>query len=505
MAMTLDRPPTAALDGDGAGDLLLPLENPKSRIDADAKAMRRSIFDGMAPRRDRYHRWHRYYYRQLLDQLRFAIPEGRRVLEVGCGDGWLLRQLRPSAGVGIDLSGEMIARAREATPEAERGQFRFEQADVENVTFGETFDYIVLSDLLGNLLDIQQAMENLRTACHENTRILITYHNMLWEPLLRLAGRMRLKMPSHHHNWIASQDIRTFLELAGFEIIRHQKRILAPKYVPLASWFLNRVVARMPMMGGLCLTNVVVARAALRPAARERSVTIVLPCRNERGNIRDAIVRTPAFGSRQEFVFVDGHSTDGTPDAVRAVMAEFPDKDIKLFTQEGKGKGDAVRLGFANASGDVLMILDTDLTMPPEDLPKFYHAVARGLAEFVNGSRLVYPMERQAMRFLNVLGNKFFSWALTRVLGQPLKDTLCGTKVLSKEHYERIVANRAQFGEFDPFGDFDLLFGAAKLNLRIVEIPIRYRDRSYGSTNISRFRHGWLLLRMTAFGFRKFR
>ena len=233
-------------------------------------------------------------------------------------------------------------------------------------------------------------------------------------------------------------------------------------------------------------------------------MTIVIPCRNEKGNIRPAVERTPAFGLKQELIFVDGHSTDGTLEECHAVARQFPDKDIKVFEQAGKGKRDAVRLGFAEASHDVLFILDADLTMPPEDLPKFYNALVTGKGEFINGSRLVYAMEKQAMRFLNVLGNKFFSVALSPLLGQPLKDTLCGTKVLSKEHYAQIVANRSYFGDFDPFGDFDLLFGAAKLNLRIVEIPIRYRDRTYGSTSISRFRHGWLLLKMTLFALRKF-
>jgi len=198
---------------------------------------------------------------------------------------------------------------------------------------------------------------------------------------------------------------------------------------------------------------------------------------------------------------VDGHSTDGTPEEIRRVMQVYPDRDIKFLVQDGRGKGDAVRKGFAHATGDVLMILDADLTMPPEDLPKFYDAIASGKGEFINGCRLVYPMEGQAMRFLNLLGNKFFSMAFSWLLSQRIKDTLCGTKVLFREDYRRIERGRAYFGDFDPFGDFDLLFGASKLNLKIVEVPIRYQDRTYGTTNIRRFYHGWLLLRMTVFGF----
>jgi len=276
---------------------------------------------------------------------------------------------------------------------------------------------------------------------------------------------------------------------------------LLPKKVPLVASIVNRYLAYLPLVNRLCLTQYVVARTRGIEAQREFTVSIVIPCRNEKGNIEAAITRLPRFGLRQEIIFVDGHSTDGTVEEIQRVMRQWPQYDIKLFIQDGKGKGDAVRKGFTHATGDILMILDADLTMPPEDLPKFYDAIASGKGEFINGSRLVYPMEEEAMRFLNLIGNKFFSMAFSWLLGERIKDTLCGTKVLFRKDYERIVANRAYFGEFDPFGDFDLLFGASKLNLKILEVPIRYQERTYGTTNINRFQHGWLLLKMTVYGF----
>jgi SAM-dependent methyltransferase len=483
-------------------DLLQHQPNLKDAIDAEARQRLVEIFDEAAGRRKQFRRWNRYYYRELVRLMGFTIPRGKRILEVGCGDGFLLRELRPSFGLGIDISPRMIdlARASAAPGEAD---LRFEVGDIESVRFGETFDYVIMSDLLGNLLDVQQALENVRSACHEGTRLIVNYHDMLWEPLLRLVARIGLKMPNRHHNWIANSDIRHFLNLADFEVVTHQRRLLMPKGLLGLGWVLNRLVARLPLVNSLCLVHLLVLRRKERPPAVHRSVTIVIPCRNEKGNIRAAVERIPPFGTRQEILFVDGHSTDGTVEEIQRVIADFPGKDIKLLVQEGRGKGDAVRLGFARATGDVLMILDADLTMPPEDLPKFYDAIATGKGEFINGSRLVYPMERQAMRLLNMLGNKFFSVSLSAILGQPLKDTLCGTKVLRKEDYQKIAENRGYFGDFDPFGDFDLLFGASRLKLRIAEVPIRYRDRTYGQTNISRFRHGWLLLKMTLFALRK--
>jgi glycosyltransferase involved in cell wall biosynthesis len=226
---------------------------------------------------------------------------------------------------------------------------------------------------------------------------------------------------------------------------------------------------------------------------------VIVPARNEAGNIEAAVTRTPEMGAGTELIFVEGNSTDDTWEKIQELPAKFPDRNIKILKQSGKGKGNAVREGFAVASGDILMILDADLTMPPEELPKFYEVLASGKADFANGVRLIYPMESEAMRFLNLCANKFFSFLFSWLLGQRVKDTLCGTKVLCRKEYDRIAANRAYFGDFDPFGDFDLLFGADKLNLRIMDVPIRYRDRTYGQTNIDRWRHGLLLFRMSWF------
>jgi glycosyltransferase involved in cell wall biosynthesis len=264
---------------------------------------------------------------------------------------------------------------------------------------------------------------------------------------------------------------------------------------------MNRFAVKLRPFRWAALTNMIVAR----PKARERehcSVSVVVPARNEAGNIERLITRIPEMGTGTEIVFVEGHSSDQTFEAIEAAVAAHPERRCKVFKQAGKGKGDAVRLGFAEAAGDVLMILDADVTVVPEDLPRFYEAIRSGKSEFANGVRLVYPMEGQAMRFANLLGNKWFSMAFTWLFGQPVKDTLCGTKVLTKEDYQKIAENRAYFGDFDPFGDFDLLFGAARLNLKITDVPVRYRQRTYGTTNIQRWRHGWLLLKMVMFGAR---
>jgi len=456
----------------------------------------RQRFNRLAPDRAYWQNRGDYYNHDQQRYLRFLIPEGLRVLEVGCGIGDTLAALRPSRGLGIDVSEAMVKVASARHPLLE-----FRVADVETVDLDEQFDVIVLADVIGHLLDVEAALRRLRRCCMPKTRIVIAYYNFLWEPLLKLAEWLHLKMPQQQQNWLSPVDIHNLLRLADYEVVKTERRMLLPKRVPLLSDLANRFLAYLPGLSLLCLSQYVVARIRGPRQQKDYSTTIVIPCRNERGNIEPAIQRLPKFGGHQEIIFVDGHSTDGTPVEIQRVQATYFSHDIKFLVQDGKGKGDAVRKGFAAASGEILMILDADLTMPPEDLPKFYDAIASDKGELINGSRLVYPMEQEAMRFLNLIGNKFFSLAFSWLLNQRIKDTLCGTKVLWREDYRRIERNRQYFGDFDPFGDFDLLFGASKLNLKILEVPIRYQDRSYGRTNINRFAHGWLLLKMTAHGF----
>jgi SAM-dependent methyltransferase len=447
---------------------------------------------------------HRYYREELERLVRTLVVPGSKVLEVGSGSADLLAAVGGPGSVGIDISPRMVELARERHPELD-----LRVLDVEHDDLPEgPFDVIILSDAIGMLDDIQSALERLHSRLHANGRIIITYYNFVWEPALKLAERVGLKTHWPDQNWLSMDDIQNLLYLTGYEVFRRGTDILMPMQVPVMSPLLNRVGAQLPLARELSLVDYFVARAVPEQLPRELpSVSVICPCRNEKGNIREAVARTPLMGNSTELIFVDGNSSDGTVEEIEAVMSEYRGPlTLRLVRQgDGKGKGDAVRKGFAAASNQVLMILDSDLTVPPEDLPKFYQALVSGKGEFINGVRLVYPMEGEAMRFLNLLGNKFFSSALSWLLEQPIKDSLCGTKVLYREAYERIASHRSFFGDFDPFGDFDLLFGAARLNMRIVDLPVRYRARTYGETKISRFSHGWLLLKMTAFGFQKLR
>jgi hypothetical protein len=461
----------------------------------------RECFEEFAKEIEKRRFFRRAYLQELIRRYRFYIEPGARVLEIGVGTGDLLASVAASRAAGIDISPQMLSASRVSHPELEL----YELAAENNLGIEGQFDYIILSDLTVHLYDILQTLKGLRKFCHSRTRIIFNFHSRLWQPILSFLSAVGLHHRHYRTNWITTADLTNLMSLAGFDVLKSDRSTLIPVGIPMVSGLANRYLSRLPLVKHLCLVNWVIARVNPGVPGSTVSVSVICPCRNEAGNIPSLVRRLPPLGVQTELIFVEGGSTDGTWEAIQHEIASNTRKDlvIKSFRQQGRGKGDAVRLGFSHATGDVFMILDGDLSVSPEELPAFLEMLTEGKGEFINGSRLVYPMNDRAMRFLNLMGNKFFALAFSYLLDQPIKDTLCGTKVLTRRDYDRIANGRSYFGDFDPFGDFDLLFGAAKLNLKIVELPIRYRDRTYGTTNISRFRHGWLLLQMSLFGLRR--
>ena len=438
------------------------------------------------------------FYRQLLvHRYNFLIRPDASVIEIGCGMGELLNGLHAARKMGIDVSPEQIARGKERFPHLD---LRIGSGETAVLPEGP-FDVIILSDVLNYAADVEVLLRHLHTCAHRDTRLLINVYNTLWRPLLGMARRLGLAADQPASNWLSRRDVINLCSLADWQVFKTFGAILVPLSLSPLSTFINRWIG--PFFSWLCLSLFLIARRSSLPRKEPELVSVVVPARNEAGSIAQAIERLPRLGRETELIFIEGHSKDNTWDVIGELPDTFAHGRVIKLRQSGKGKGNAVIEGFRAATGDILMILDADLTVPPEDLPKFVEVLASGKADFANGVRLVYPMDERAMKFANLCANKGFSMVFSWLLGQPLKDTLCGTKVLWREDYERIDRGRAYFGDFDPFGDFDLLFGADKQNLKIVDIPIRYKERFYGDTNIQRWRHGVLLLRMVLFAAKK--
>lgn len=451
------------------------------------------FYDKTAGNLDKFRKSNRYYHQDLIKYYRFLVPEGKRVLEIGCGTGFLLASLSPRIGVGIDISREMIRIARKKHP-----RLTFYRMDAEKIKLREKFDFIIISGTIGDLEDVQKFLSQLHRISHDRTRVIIDHYNLLWQPLLRLAEWTGVKTPQIYENWLPTKEIENLLVLNNFEVVRKHQRMLFPREIPYVSGLFNGFIAKLPFIKNLCLNRFIVARSIKKSMDNKKySCSVIIPARNESGTIEMLVRRTPAMGKSVELIFVEGNSQDDTKDEIERVIRKYPEKNISLIKQDqGVGKADAVHLGFQAAKGEILMILDADLSVSPRDLPKFYEILSSGKAEFVSGSRLIYPMERKAMRLLNLLGNHFFGMMFTWLLEHHTSDTLCGTKAMWKKDYLNLRKLGSYFGDFDPFGDFELLFGAGKMNLKYLEVPVRYKARIYGRTNIRRWTHLALLFRM---------
>jgi len=425
-----------------------------------------------------------YFYELMRRALGFFVEPDERVLSVRCQNGWMLEAARPSKGIGLEITEEM---AEEAKRQHQR--FHYEVGFPDTFEPSGEFDAIIVADP-GETVDLQRQFENLRTCCHRGTRLYIYGYNSLWEEPLKLAERYGLKMPQPEQNWLTEFDFRNFLELAGFQVIKVHYAALLPLRLPVVSWFCNNVLAHVPGLRRLCLIHFIVARPVLELRnAAACSVSVVIPCRDEEGNIEAAVRRMPDLGSEMEIIFCDDKSTDNTRAEVERMMREFPQKNIRLVEGPGICKSKNVWTGFDAAKNDILMILDADLTVMPEELPRFLDAIASNRGEFINGSRLVYPVPREAMKIANRAGNVMFSWLFSLLLGQRIKDTLCGTKVLRRSDWLRMKKYVDYWGMSDRWGDYDLLLGAAKLNLRIIDLPVHYQERVSGVSKMTKVLH----------------
>lgn len=461
----------------------------------------RAFLDGVAAERETFIRKNRYYYVLLERLLADHIPPGSSVCHFGCDSVRLLRSLRPSTGVGICLSDRFVELCAERAPE-----FAFYGEEWNGTPDGETFDYIVLTNA-GYLFDIQETIKRLHRLCHHRTKLLIVNNNYWWEPLFSLAGRVKLRMPqpTERQNWIPTHVIMDMIRLAGMEMVRWDAHILIPFLIPFVSWFCNKFLSSIFPLRFFAMTHILIARTRMKPPRPVR-VSVVVPCKDERGHIEPIVERMPAVGDETEIVFVDDRSTDGTDEEIQRCIDLYPDKMIRCVEGPGISKGEAVRTGFHAATGDILAILDADIAVAPEELPRSTNPLIDGYADFVNTVRFVYPQQGGAMRWLNIMGNKVFAWIFSILLQQRVGDTLCGTKVFWKRDYEHIERYKDFWVWRDRWGDFEQLLGASKLGLKIVDVPVHYMERSYGVTKMAnRLENGVLMLKVSLAGLFKLR
>jgi len=459
------------------------IESKRAEIVANAEAF--------ADKRDYHIGKNAYFYQLAGREITSLLGDAGKLLFIRCQTGKLIEYVKAASVTGVDVSAKMIDLARQSHLQAS-----FHVMDPEKELPEGPYDTVLIQDTT-DMVDIQAMLERVRCVCKPHTRIIIYTYNHLWEPLVSMAEKSNLKTPKVEPNWLSVRDYQGLLHLSGFEMLRVSRRVLMPFGIPLLSRLINKFIAWMPGIDRLNLCHFIIARPAPQPRlASEFKISVIIPCKDEKGNVRCAVERMPQLGRETEIIFCDDKSTDGTADEVRLMQQEFPHKNIRLVDGPAISKSRNVWTGFRAATGDILLILDADLTVMPEELPRFIDAIVSGKGEFINGSRLVYPMQGQAMKFTNMLGNKGFATLFSYLLGSPVRDTLCGTKVLWRRDWEKINGMIDTWGAEDRWGDYELLFGAAKLNLRIVDMPVHYQERIYGDTKMTRvFKNGLVMLR----------
>ena len=415
----------------------------------------------------------RYYRRFIKKFYEYTLPANSRVLLIGFVDTYVVQSIKQRAAYVENVDAAQLSAHTQVA-----------------------WDYVIISSAcLATVPDVGMLLENTVRASSPGTRIIIEYSQVFWLPLVYCAQMVGLKRRLTPLYSYTSADIQHFIALAGGEVVEEKRELLLPVFIPFVSALINYTLARVPVISALCYKRFYIVRPR-STIKKEYSVSVIIPCKNEAGNIYPALQRCPSMGLSTELIFVDGHSRDNSAEVFTKLPTEYEGKKVSWFTQSGKGKKNAVEEGFARATGDILIILDGDITVEPEEMSKFYDAIANNAGECINGSRLVYPMERGAMPPLNWLVNYAFGVLGSYIIGQRVKDTLCGTKVVHRTSYQKMLASQKFFGDFDPFGDFDILCGAAYHHMKIVDIPVHYKSRRYGTSQISYFSNGVLLLRM---------
>ncbi len=450
------------------------------------------------PIREHWVRKNKYYYDLLLNFLKFNIQENSKVLQIKIDTGFFLNKINSIYSLGIEEDQEFIRHLKRAYPHN-----NFEYGIPEDIKIDKKFDYVLSINSIGLIVDVKKFFDQLHKVIDDNSRIIIVYYSKLWEYILKFAEHIGFKIKTPEQNWLSNDDIENLLNLSGFEIVKKHSLILMPIPIPIISGLLNSL-SKLPFINKLCFIQSVIARRIPENKPRAFSCSVVVPCRNEEGNIVEIVKRIPQLGSHTELIFVDDKSTDNTRRCIEQVIADYPQMDIKLIDGPGIGKAQAVWRGFKAAGGEILFILDADLAVPPEELIHFYSIMVSGKAEFVNGSRLIYPMQGRAMHIFNLIGNKFFSFLFSYILGQKIKDTLCGTKVLFRNDFKKMQKFIGTWGIKDRWGDYELLFGASRINLKIVDFPVHYCQRHSGFSKMTgRLKNGIIMLSMCLAAYKK--
>tara|TARA_B110000977_G_scaffold125183_1_gene160299 strand:+ start:1495 stop:2904 length:1410 start_codon:yes stop_codon:yes gene_type:complete len=346
------------------------------------------------------------------------------------------------------------------------------------------FDHIVIADIehqkfiTKNLIDLNEKIDN-------ECRVIVLSKSIFWSTLINFYKKIKNIGPDKN-NFLPYSNLRKIFLNTNFEIVKNEKIIFFPFQFSLLTKFINQIF-RFPVLNFFCMINLTVLKKVQKKnyQAEGKKISFIIPCKNEGGNIKFFYEKIINSTINAEFLFGNDNSSDNTLDEIKKLQQAIPNKEIKIYDGPGVCKSENVYKGINLASGEIILIYDADLTVSFDDLVNSINLLLKTDADFINCTRMIMPQQKNAMKFLNFYGNLFFAFLFSILFKQKITDTLCGTKIFFKKDWEQIKKYNNTWGAKDLWGDFDLLLGAYKNNLKIVENPISYTDRKEDETKMT--------------------
>ncbi len=369
--------------------------------------------------------------------------------------------------------------------------------NIESIAFkNKKYKTIILTDLFEVSTDILELLSMVNKLLGKDGIIVICSINQKWNRILNLFERLNLKDGNQKRLFINSTIVLNIAKVTGLEFVTQRNKQIFPFRMLGLGSLINNILEILffPFSFGIRIYSILNQQEKFNEE-KKYSKSIIIPAKNEEKNLKPLLNQIPELEEDHEIILAIGDSEDKTYEVAKEIKeARCWPFEVKVIKQTGKGKANAVWEAVEEASKEVIIILDADISVNPETIVQFNSVIDTGKASFVNGTRLIYGMESGAMRIVNNLGNRIFQYIVSIIIGQKITDSLCGTKVFFRKDFNKIKLWKELVQMKDPFGDFDMIFTAGYFGLKILEIPVRYQARVYGVTQIKRFRDGYKLI-----------
>ncbi len=385
-------------------------------------------------------------------------------------------------GQNIDSNKIFIKEIDEQYQIKHKDNIHYVNENIENIL--SDCDTVVISDIEHQLNPAKNLL-NLSRIVGDNTKIILLSKNMVWMILIKIL-KLFFSFSPKKNNFLPSSYLDNLYSSCNLELIRQEKIIALPINIPFLTKIINRIF-RLPLLNFFCMSNIAILKKKIKNSSNHKDLKIsfIIPCKNEQDNIKVFEQKINENTEPDEYLFGDDNSSDKTSDEIDKLIEKLSDKKIIKYNGPGICKSENVYKGIDLSSGDIIVIYDADHTVSFEDIKFSVSIMKKTNVDFINCTRMIYPQKDGAMKFANFIGNTIFASLFSLLFKKKITDTLCGTKIFYKKDWEKIKENTSQWGMKDLWGDFDLLIGAYKNNLKITEVPVTYYERRENETKMT--------------------